>query len=49
MPVFDVGAKPGKGKFLDAYGHTIELQEGEALPRCPHCEPDHEEKWWRLS
>lgn len=46
MPVFSIGAKPGKGKFLDACGHTVQLEDDEALPPCPQCA--HEVRWWRL-
>ncbi|GEA84793.1 hypothetical protein GCM10009774_02870 [Cellulomonas gelida] len=48
MPVFSIGAKPGKGKFLDACGHTVELNDDEALPPCPQCEHSAEVRWWRL-
>ncbi|GEL95024.1 hypothetical protein [Cellulomonas composti] len=47
--MYEVGAKPGKGKFLDACGHTVVLAEdAETLPPCPHCGAGPDIKWWRL-
>ena len=47
--MFEIGSKPGKGKFLDACGHTVVLTEGEVLPPCPHCGAGPDMKWWRVS
>lgn len=46
---YDIGEKPGKGTYRDAYGHTVTLDDNDdALPPCAKCGVGQNTKWTRI-
>lgn len=36
--MYDIGEKPGKGTYVDSYGHRVTLDDDDdALPPCGAC------------
>jgi len=49
MSMYDIGEKPGKGTYQDAFGHRVTLdQDSDALPPCPSCGAGQSTKWSRV-
>ena len=45
----DIGEKPGKGTYQDAYGHQVTLDDdSDALPPCPSCGAGQTTKWTKI-
>jgi hypothetical protein len=46
---YDIGEKPGKGTYSDAYGHTVTLDDNsDVLPPCGICGAGQVTKWTRV-
>lgn len=45
---YDIGEKPGKGTYRDAFGHRVTLDDAsDVLPPCPSCGPGQRTRWTR--
>ncbi len=46
---YDIGEKPGKGTYQDAYGHTVTLDDdSDVLPPCGICGAGQNTHWTKL-
>lgn len=47
---YDIGEKPGKGTYQDAYGHQVTLDDAsDVLPPCSKCGPGQNTKWSKIN
>jgi hypothetical protein len=47
--MYDIGEKPGKGTYQDAYGHKVVLDDDtDALPPCSACGAGQYTKWTKV-
>jgi len=46
---YDIGEKPGKGTYRDAYGHTVTLDDdSDVLPPCGICGAGQHTRWTKI-
>jgi hypothetical protein len=46
---YDIGDKPGIGTYMDAFGHTVHLDDAsDALPPCSKCGAGQHTKWRKI-
>jgi hypothetical protein len=46
---YDIGEKPGKGTYVDAYGHKVTLDDStDVLPPCGICGAGQNTHWTRV-